>query len=237
MESEVTLRRCLDSVKAQTYQARHFLVFDGAAPDFIKRDYPETRLIELHAAHADYGDTPRGIGALCALNEGFDVVCFLDADNLYLPTHVESVTTAFERARASGQPVDVVCSLRYIFLPDHPELRLADPEDLSHAHVDSSCFSLHRSIAYIWPMWGLIPRGAAPVGDRIFMALLHNHGVKLAWTEQFTVLYESNWGLHYQQAGLPVPADGLHDLASKGIQVSISEDEMVSRLRMPRVRK
>jgi hypothetical protein len=29
--------------------------------------------------HADYGDTPRGVGAASAAANGFDAICFLDA--------------------------------------------------------------------------------------------------------------------------------------------------------------
>lgn len=82
-ESPATLQRCLTSVRAQTYpQVVHYMVADGFPQNALLTQWPGVRHIQLPNGHANFGCTPRGVGAQCALADGFDVVCFLDADNL-----------------------------------------------------------------------------------------------------------------------------------------------------------
>ena len=86
------LERCMRSVESQTHPyVNHFLVADG---------HPQSWIDELHSVKfgkhrhfsipncGDYGDTPRAIGSAIAINQGFDAVCFLDADCWYEPDHV-----------------------------------------------------------------------------------------------------------------------------------------------------
>ena len=97
-ESPQTLRRCIESVRGQTHpHVVHYLVADGFPQRELMADWPQVRHIELPHAHANYGCTPRGIGALCALADDVDIVSFLDADNLFLPEHVASVVQAVEQ--------------------------------------------------------------------------------------------------------------------------------------------
>lgn len=223
-EPPSTLRRCLDSVAAQTHpDVRHCMVADGHPQPDVTQAYPGVLCINLPVAHGDYGNTPRGVGALCALSEGADLVCFLDADNLFEPDHVASVVAVYEKARAEGRPLDAVFAYRHVFLPGHPLLRLEDPDDLAHRHVDTSCITLARSAAFLWPAWGLIPRGSAAVCDRMMLALMRHHQLRMAWTGRHSVLYESNWAVHYRRAGLPVPDSGLHDQTLQNVKLDGAE--------------
>jgi cellulose synthase/poly-beta-1,6-N-acetylglucosamine synthase-like glycosyltransferase len=87
-ESRAWLERCLDSVAAQSHPCTHIVVADGHPQDWI--DERPVRHLRLDRPHADYGDTPRALGGLMAANEGFDAICFLDADNWYGRHHVLS---------------------------------------------------------------------------------------------------------------------------------------------------
>ncbi|HET8898872.1 MAG TPA: glycosyltransferase, partial [Rhodanobacteraceae bacterium] len=108
-EATETLQRCVDSVRAQTHAALvHYCVADGFPRHDLLDGAPRLRHIVLPNAHANYGATPRGIGAQCALADGMDVVCFLDADNLFEPDHVASLVETYARARARGTPADAV---------------------------------------------------------------------------------------------------------------------------------
>lgn len=231
-ESDAVLRRCIESVLAQTHQdTRLYLVSDGFPRPEVTSSYNKLLSIELPVAHGDYGCTPRGVGAMCALNEGMDIVCFLDADNLFEPNHVSSMVSLYEQADARGETLDAVFSYRHIFLPGHEQLRLKVNEDLQHTHVDTNCISLARSAAFMWPMWSMIPKGMTTVCDRVMLDLIKLNQLKVAWTGLHTVLYESNWSAHYLQAGLPVPGSGLHDLTAKDI-VRPSAQELYARLRL-----
>jgi hypothetical protein len=165
------------------------------------------------------------------LNEGADIVCFLDADNLFEPNHVSSLLDLYAQAAARGETLDAVFAYRHIFFPGHEHLRIKDAEDLRHTHVDTSCLSFAQSAAFMWPIWGMIPRALTPIGDRVMFNLLNLHQLKVAWTGLHTVLYESNWSIHYLTAGLPVPAHGLHDGTTKNM-LKPSQLELFARLRV-----
>ena len=67
-EDPALLRRCMDSVRAQTVPTEHFLVADGYPQDWI--DAEPVRHLKLDRSHRDYGNTPRGVAALLATSEG-----------------------------------------------------------------------------------------------------------------------------------------------------------------------
>ena len=80
------LRQCFESVQAQGVRADHFFIADG-------HPRPELELwgvkhVVLPQAHANNGDTPRGIGGLLAEAEGYDFVAYLDADNWFQPNQI-----------------------------------------------------------------------------------------------------------------------------------------------------
>ena len=86
-EDPALLRRCMDSVRAQTVPTEHFLVADGHPQDWI--DAQPVRHLKLDRAHGDYGNTPRGVASMLACSEGYPAIMMLDADNWLEPQHVE----------------------------------------------------------------------------------------------------------------------------------------------------
>ena len=233
-ESPATLQRCLTSVRAQTYpQVVHYLVADGFPQNALLTQWPGVRHIQLPNGHANFGCTPRGVGAQCALADGFDVVCFLDADNLIEPEHVATVVETVAKAQAAGVALDAVFSLRYLFLPGHEHLRLVAPrEDVGSGFVDTSCISLTRSAGFLWGAWCQIPSSLTPICDRVMCWLMQHHRLKVAWTGQRTVLYESSWAHTYVQAGVPVPASGTHDHTLRAVGQGLTPEELWARLRV-----
>lgn len=229
------LRRCMDSVRAQTYpHVVHYMVADGLPQPEVMAEYPQVRHIVLPQAHANFGCTPRGIAAQCALAGEADVVCFLDADNLFLPDHVASVVRTYEQASHAGTSVDAVFSSRYIFLPGHEHLRMVPPSDEApgSAFVDTSCISLSRSAGFLWGAWCQLPRSITPICDRAMCWLMQHYQLHVAWTHQPTVLYESNWRAHYIQAGVPPPEEGLHDAYVRNAGQGLTPEELWGLLRV-----
>src|SRR5689334_20420519 len=86
-ETRDCLERCIASVKQQTIPADHILVSDGFPQDWL--DQADVRHVHLDRAHGDYGNTPRGIGSLMAVAEGYDGIGLLDADCWLEPDHLE----------------------------------------------------------------------------------------------------------------------------------------------------
>ena len=233
-EPAAVLRRCLHSVREQTHADwRHYWVADGhPQPELLTGD-ARVRHIVLPNAHANYGCTPRGVGAQCALADDMDVVCFLDADNLLESNHLASLVQAYERARDAGTPLDAVFALRTMFVPGHEHLRMtAHGEQVGGTFVDTSCISLARSAGFLWGAWCQIPRSITPICDRVMCWLMQQHRLKVAWTGLPTVRYESNWAGSYRQAGLPVPANGLHDDTLNHVGRDLSPEETWALLRV-----
>src|SRR5207248_9274988 len=69
-ETRALLEQCIGPVWSQTIRADHILVADGFPQDWI--DQTNVRHVRLDRAHADWGNTPRCIGALMAAAEGYD---------------------------------------------------------------------------------------------------------------------------------------------------------------------
>lgn len=226
-ESADMLRRCMNSVKTQTHRNTvHYLVADGFPSPAVNANGQVTKHITLPVSHGDNGNTPRGIGAICALNEGADIICFLDADNQFLPEHVSDAVALF-----STQALDVVFSYRYSYPPGHEELRLIAKEDIRRNHVDTSCMSVSKSAAFLLPAWAMMPQALSPICDRIYYTLIKIHGLKCAWTEKFSVLFEGNYASYYRQAGLPAPST-VHAIDHKKIKRNFSMQDCFDRLRL-----
>jgi len=198
-ETRKFLDRCIDSVRAQTMPCRHYLIVDG--PASVCQCSPtqpgDARHVVLGECHNDHGNTPRGIGALLAISEGADAVCFLDPDNLYDPDHVE--TCAALAAKTPG--ADFVVARRRIVLPDGTPV----PGEDEPNHVDTSCFFLMPGAFHVVSSLVLQPKTLSCVGDRLFLAALE--GLRCVATERPTVTYTSDYRVHYEAAGVEPPPD------------------------------
>lgn len=204
-EPRAWIERCLASVAAQTHACQHIVVADGRPQDWI--DDTGVRHLRLDRAHADYGNTPRALGALMAISEGFDAIAFLDADNWYEPGHVAACVAA---AQASG--ADFVSAQRRFVREDGSPMPYAWSEDTSGAHVDTSCFFLMFGAFHAVPRWLLMPKPMTILGDRFFLKSLRDEGLSEARTGACTVNYLCTWADVYRAVGEAPPAfakDGL----------------------------
>ena len=189
------LQRCIQSVREQSYSTNHFLVADGHPQNWL--DHEGVRHIKLDQPCRDYGDTPRGIGALLAVSSGYDAIAFLDADNWYLPNHVELCLQAAQKYDA-----DLVIARRHIVRHDGSIM----PFDLKNEyclpvpkHVDPSCFFLLKGAFHTISRWITMPAPLHKIDDRIFWRSLQNDHLKAVITNQVTVNYLNNY-VHYAQA-------------------------------------
>lgn len=208
LETRAWMQRCLDSVREQTHPCEHLIVSDGHPQDWI--DAAGVRHLRLDRAHADYGNTPRSIGAQLAVAEGFDAIAFLDADNWYEPDHIARCVA---EAEASG--ADFVAARRRFVREDGSVIPFESADDRSGDHVDTSCMMLLFGAFHALPRWLLMPRPMAILGDRYFVQSLRADGLREARSSAApTVNYLCTWADVYRAVGEDPPS-----FAKQGVPV------------------
>lgn len=191
------LERCHQSVRQQTDTCTHFLIADGHPRDEIRSW--DCQHIILPVEHNDNGNTPRGIGSLCAMNEGYDAIFYLDADNWYQEDHVTSALYTHQATAA-----DVVFSYRHVVFPDGEIMEADDPEDTSHSHVDTSCMVIFRSAYRALSKWCQMPQELGPRCDRVMFSQLVSE-FNCVWSEYKSVYFETWYRNHFRMAGKEMP--------------------------------
>ena len=202
-EEEEVLSRCIESVRNQTIKTDHFLVADGFPQDWIDQMKGSIRHLVLDKPYADFGNTPRGIGAQLAISDKYDGICFLDADNWIDENHVEACLESARNGYGRVDDCDYVVARRRLVRPDGSTLPI--PEE--NHHVDTSCFFLLPGAYFIAPYWNLMPREVAPLCDRIFFENIRGLALRVAENKTETVNYLSMWESHYRLLNEEPPAN------------------------------
>ncbi|MBU3607074.1 glycosyltransferase [Polynucleobacter nymphae] len=197
-ESIEVLRQCHQSVLTQNIAADHFFVADGFPNEELMKW--NIKHISLPQAHADSGNTPRGIGSILADIEGYDFISYLDADNWFHPNHLSSLLNLYEETKA-----DICTSIRTIHTNDGFELSVEESAEIQLDHVDTSCYLLHRNAFDALDIWLKMPKILSPVCDRIFLAGLLHKKYKIISTRQKTVAFRSQYKAHYLAANIEAP--------------------------------
>ena len=205
-ESEATLSRMMESVIAQAEPCHHVIVADGAPRYFSADIYNaysarghQLTLIELPAGLANSGAGPRALGAAYALSQGAQWVSFLDADNAVTPHHLITIKGMALKGVAA------VVTQRRVFLKDTGEETPREKQEHQGIHIDTNCLVLSNRCADLLVLWSHWPRAFGTGEDRIFSAILNATGKPIAFTTEATVLYWSEWPIHYSLANKPVP--------------------------------
>jgi len=206
-ESQDVVQRCIASVQGQSVPVDHILVADGNSQDWIERHANVTHVV-LRKRTADFGDTPRSIGLVVGIRSGYDIVQFLDADNVLMPDHLD-VTLGHFRGRGPAEYPDLVVARRQLLRTDGSALEISSPEDDAFKHVDTNCYVFHRTAFKVALKWSLIPRQLSFMGDRVFFAMLTQtrNGLRLALNRTKTVGYTCLWESIYQMLGEEPPAN------------------------------
>jgi glycosyltransferase involved in cell wall biosynthesis len=197
-EDKGLIERCLASVARQTIAADHIVVADGCPQDWL--DDTPCRHIKLDRPHGDFGNTPRGIGAMLAASEGYAGIGFLDADNWLEEDHIEACVAA---SRTAGDECDFVIAKRTFRRPDETIMPL--PEE--PGHVDTNCFFFLRGSFGMLPQWALMPKELSAIGDRYFLAMIGKSQLKSATVPRPTVNYQCLWRSYYDALGETAPAN------------------------------
>lgn len=199
-ESREYLERCIESVKRQTIPTDHYLVADGFPQDWI--DGTGVRHIRLDRNSADYGDTPRGIGAMLAISAGYDAIGLLDADCWLEPDHVE---TCFECANMAAEEPDFVVARVKTLLPDGTPIPAV--EESVDTHIDTNSYLMLSGGHRFLSAWTMVPRQLAVVCDRVIFAGIKAQGAEFSVCSSATVNYTTTWLAHYKMMGLTPPPE------------------------------
>jgi hypothetical protein len=215
-EGRDLLQRCIDSVKAQEIPCDHIVVADGFPQDWI--DCEPVRHMKLDQNHADYGNTPRGVGSLLAAAEGYEGIGLLDADNWYDPNHVKVCIEAAETCSDGIRHCDYVIARRRIRHVNGAVL----PTEFETGFADTNCFFLLPGSYSVIPCWALMPRQVAPLCDKVFHRALTERAMRcVRVADKVTVNYYCLWRQYYIGLGLRPPPEATHSLDWDGIDAWI----------------
>jgi hypothetical protein len=219
------LLRCHTSVVQQTHACDHLMVADGHPADCV--DAWNIRHIVLDKEHADFGCTPRCIGAVAAITLGYDAVGFLDADNWFAPDHVETCV-----ATLSDNASEAAFASRHLISPDGRLLHVEEVDESTQSTADTSCHFVSAKAAFSLPWWGLMPPRVMPACDRFVFGLIKARNLKTAWTGRKTVYYETNYASHFGAAGMSAPADthDHHVLTPQQLDAAVGGRDTAARL-------
>lgn len=212
------LKQNIESVRNQTINVTHMLVFDGnkglsKIKDSI--DLNEIEIVQLPEPHNDYGDTPRFLGSVSAFRRGADAVFWLDDDNWVDENHVEKLTNNLNETRPIATCQRNICSLKGEVMGICTEINPAN-------FVDTNCFMIHKSIKMLCNIWWMIPDDQHIFGDKILYKHILDNKINTTHYQQPTVNYRSNFNFHYQQFGYPIP-EGAKD--GVGVQYAKKKNE------------
>lgn len=189
------LEKCIGSVHEQAYPTELVTVSDGPLGGLIRSDVD----IIMRKPHGDFGNCARAAGALHAISMGVDAVAFLDADNWFELDHVARMVALHSE---SGAPV---CTASLLGRRLDGSLLYRNGENDGERHVDTSCFFLTRAAFSLLPLWALIPRELAGVGDRVFWAMVKASGLQRAHCHVSTVNYRTAYAVDYTSRGEEPP--------------------------------
>ena len=203
------LRRCHLSVLDQEVSCRHFMIADGFPNDIVSSW--DCEHVVLPSSHADTGNTPRAIGSISAMNQGYQLLLMLDADNWFCASHVSEAL----RIKQETPVTDIAALRRQMVLPDGTPLP-DSPEDIANTHVDTSCFAFFESAFGILPLWAMMPTFLCAIGDRVMLAGIRQKNLHISWSDKKTCYYTSNYRGSYLAANR-MPPEKTNDANLKSI--------------------
>ena len=171
-EPDEMLKRCMDSVQAQTIATDHFLISNGPKRDLIARN--DLIHVSVGKTHRNFANTPRAIGAMMAISRDYDALFFLDPNYTIEPNHVSACLTS----AVDDPSVDYVIASQKYLRPNGSQLQFR--EDPLHQILGLNCLFLFPGSYHLVPILNLIPKQLSIFGDRIFLAALTYHRLKFS---------------------------------------------------------
>ena len=196
------LIHCHRSVQTQTIPAHHILISDGSDPAPIP-DFSGTHIL-LQRNYADYGNTPRLIGCYQAVMQGAEAIAFLDADNWYMPDHLESLCRFAEQ-----NDLQACSSARMLHrLDGKPMIRCPDVD--GQRFIDTNCLLVRQPAFPALIAWVLSPQAQAAVVDQSVWKFMKSMGLSTGFLDRATVAYRTRHAVHYHHGGEVPPPEAVN---------------------------
>lgn len=187
-ESTEWLEQCHASVMGQSVACTHIMIGDAS-----NVRPPSTALhIPLPKNVGDYGDTPRCIGSFYAAGLGYDVVMYLDGDNWFHPSHVETILSARDKTSAS-----IVTSRRILVRLDGSPMAECLGSD-GQQFCDTNCLAVFRPAFSVFAVWSLMHPSLHPIDDRVIWKFILDSKFDRADTGVPTVYYRATHASFYR---------------------------------------
>jgi len=191
------LRQCHESVMRQSFPCTHIMVADGRPQAIVDR--MAVQHIKLPVNAQDYGDTPRGIGSVLAISQGFDAIAYLDDDNWYYPEHIETMVQLHRQSNAA-----VISAYRNLHRLDGSLLGPCHEVD-GKTFVDVNCFFFTREAFTLVPEWWMMKSYHHPIDDRVILAHIRHKNLSHVHSTVPTVAYRTAFKVHYKNFGEDPP--------------------------------
>lgn len=204
-ESPSVIQRAHESVLLQTYPCDHIIISDGGMPPPMM----DAQTIYLSHNHNNYGDTPKWIGVISALSQGYDAIAFLDADDWLSKNHIENAVRLCREKNAK------ICVMnRSLNRLDGSELPINYDPDVMQSH----CVFMLADVARELLLCACKPDALCEVGDRIMWGAIKTKNIPCAFSEEKTYHYTSTWKCHYDAVGEKLPENAKVACGSKFIE-------------------
>lgn len=185
-----TIKQAIDSVKAQTRGARHYVFAHGKdCWDAVSANTAgsDVDVVYLPVANGGGGYAMAPVYAAAPYLVGEDLIFFLDDDNFYDPDHIESITSLIEQ-----HDLGWAYSLRKIvdnegnpICDDNCESLGCHPNSHQQYLVDNSCYAVKTEYARKHSHAWYVP----VVSDRSFQAALMKDKIRCGTTGRHSVSY------------------------------------------------
>lgn len=194
------LQRAHDSVAAQTHTCTHYMIADGHPQTEV--DTWQVRHLALPKAHHNNGNTPRATGTLDAIENDFDAIAYLDADNWFEPNHIAHLVEGQHSTNS-----DMVSSGRVIHGINGDILLPTGEQGDGKETADTSTLLFSKAAFPVLPLWGTMPDELGPNCDRYIFKGAQALGCAHHHTGEPTMHFTSRYAPHYRAAGRPIPPE------------------------------
>jgi hypothetical protein len=190
------IARACASVLEQTVPGTHVMVSDGPR----RTDLPTSTSVhlELPAPVQDSGATPRTVGGRWAVANGYDIVCYLDADDALDPLYSSRVLEAVTRVGAEVVASPLIYADETLSPVEHPaggpRVAWAAARNLAAAG-SQPCFLYAGGLALAGRAlchvedWVRIPPELARMHDQLFAWMLFSGPYRISWLLKPSYLY------------------------------------------------
>lgn len=213
-EPEAWVQALIRSVATQTHPATHILIGDGVRNDAYDGDGRVH--LSLPEATNDSGGTPRAVAGTWAVENGFDMVAYVDADDRIDREFVASLVRVREKVGA-----DVVSVPHAYYDRDMQPARNLEGQHIG-AWAHGSARQIGGTLYNFMPASGLalagralahagdwkkVPHELRRVHDVFFSQALISRPYTLAWLARALYHYRLTHAVQYERYNLPMPAD------------------------------